>query len=261
MSTPLLIKRKSPVVTLTLNRPGVANAVNRELTDALAAAVTAVTADPTIQVLVLEGAGSGFCGGGDLQAMTDADLPEKYLRSMADDMHAILLGLARSHLTVIGVVDGPAAGAGLGIALNCDFLLATPSASFVPAYGRVGLTPDCGVSYLLPRIVGPRRARRMLLLNERLDAARALDWGMVDAVVEPEEVSERVDELAGRLLEGVERATTETKRLSSTIDLDDYQRHLADEAQTIAAMLVHPDSSRRVHDFAVRSSRAPVRTD
>lgn len=252
MNKGLLVDRESAVVTLTLDRPGAANALDRGLTDALGVAVALAAGDRSVKVLVIRGSDAAFCGGGDLYGMAAADDRQQYIRSLADDMHDVLLRLARSHLWVIGVVEGPAAGAGLGIVLNCDFVLATPGASFVAAYGRVGLTPDCGVSYLLPRFVGPRQARQMLHLNRRLSATEALRWGIIDSLVDPEDLHSRLGGLVDELLAGVDDAARETRRLASTIDIDAYQRHLADEAKTIAASLTHPESYRRVASFAGR---------
>jgi 2-(1,2-epoxy-1,2-dihydrophenyl)acetyl-CoA isomerase len=248
----LEVSRGDGVLQVALNRPAEANALSIPLARELKLVVAEAESDPGCHVLVLSGNGTFFCAGGDVKGMAAAPDRVAFLHELAGTMHEVMLGLGNSRLVVVAVVDGPAAGAGLGLVLNADIVLITPRASFVSAYGKVGLTPDCGVSYLLPRVIGERRAAAVLLAGQPIDARQALEWGLANELCEVDAVEARVQELCARLTGGATQALGPTKRLLNG-DLSPYANHLAAEAESIAGISAHPDSSARITAFAERS--------
>ncbi|MET3920211.1 enoyl-CoA hydratase/isomerase family protein [Arthrobacter sp. UYEF20] len=246
------VTRDGAIVWLTLNRPEQANALTIAMAEDFCAAVSEAEADPGCHVLILQGAGKYFCGGGDLAGMANSDDPAGFLRTLAGKMHEGLLALARSRLVTVAAVQGAAAGAGLGLVLNADFVIATPTASFLSAYSRLGLTPDCGVSYLLPQVVGPRRAAEMGLGGRVAAAKEALDWGLVTELVEESQLHGRTVELAAQLAGGATQILGPTKRLLTAARLSAYAGHLADEVQSITAMISQADTGSRIAAFVER---------
>jgi len=172
---------------LSLARPDAANTMNLEFGREFFAAALAIEAAPAVRAVVLTGQGKNFCFGGDLKGMvaSGADV-RAYLSELTTNLHAGMALLARLDAPVIAAVNGTAAGAGLGLVLAADLAIAARSAKFAPAYTGVGLTPDAGCTFLLPRAVGYKRAMDLLLTNRMLDAQQALDWGLVNQVVEDE---------------------------------------------------------------------------
>lgn len=245
-------KRDGALMWITLDRPGEANALSIPLAKEFAAAVSLAEADPSCHVLILQGSGNYFCAGGDVAGMADSENEAEYLLELAGSMHEVVLTLARSRLVVIAAVQGPATGAGLGLVLNADFVLATGDASFLSAYAGVGLTPDCGVSYLLPQIVGPRRAAQMCLGGQVVTARDGLEWGLVSELVKAPDLCERVRQLGEGLAAGAMQTLGPTKRLLTSARLSAYADHLADELTTISSMGQNPDTVRRIAAFAAR---------
>ncbi len=244
----ITVERDGGVMWLTLNRPDQANALTLPLAQEFCAAIAQAEADPDCHVLILQGAGRFFCAGGDVAGMASSDDPATFLHTLAEQMHDGLLALARSRLVTIAAVHGPAAGAGLGLVLNADFVLASPSASFLTAYAGVGLTPDCGVSYLLPQMIGPRRAMEMAVGGRVVTAVEALNWGLVTEVVPQAELRIRARRLGARIAGGAAHVLGPTKRLLTAARLTAYADHLADEAETISTMITAPGT----HDLLVR---------
>lgn len=237
---------------LTLNRPDEANALSIPLAAEFGAALALAESDPQCHVLILQGSGRFFCAGGDVAGMADAADKSAYLLALAGAMHEVVLAMARSRLVIIAAVHGPAAGAGLGLVLNSDFVLAAPEATFLSAYAGVGLTPDCGVSYLLPQMAGPRRAAQMCLGGRMATAREGLDWGVVSELVETSGLRARARELGISLAAGAAQTLGPTKRLLTMESLSAYADHLEEELNTISSMGSHPDSLRRIAAFAER---------
>ena len=248
----LEVSRSDGVVQVALNRPAEANALSIPLARELKAVVAAAESDPGCHVLVLRGNGKFFCAGGDVKGMAAAADSVAFLQELAGTMHEAMLALAASRLVVVAAVDGPAAGAGLGLVLNSNIVLVTPRASFLSAYDKVGLTPDCGVSYLLPRVIGQRRAAAVLLAGRMVSADDALAWGLANEQVDIVGLETRVQELCTSLTEGATQSLGPTKKLLVG-DLAAYSAHLDAEAASIAAMSAHPDSTARIAAFAQRS--------
>jgi len=175
---PVLYERDEAVATLTLNRPEVLNALDGAITRALLEAVERAAADETVRAVVVTGAGRGFSSGADLASVK----PEVALdlgRLLRERYHPLILAMRRMPKPVICAVNGAAAGAGMSIALAGDIVLAARSAYFVQAFSKIGLVPDAGSTWMLPRLVGEGRARALAMLGERLDAETAQRIGLV----------------------------------------------------------------------------------
>ena len=243
------------VASITLNRPALGNAMSLEVMEALVTAIRDAEADPDCHVVVLRGAGRVFCGGGDLndlaRAARDAELQHRMVTALQDGMYAF----AASRLVVIAAVGGAAAGAGLGLVLNADIVLASTRASFHGAYGAIGLTPDAGVSYLLPPAIGSKRASTMVLTGAPASAADAHAWGLVAEVLEPEALDARADELAARLVAGPTQVLGPTKKLLAGSALAGYRAHLDEEAASITSYAAHPDTQKRIRALIEKSAK------
>jgi 2-(1,2-epoxy-1,2-dihydrophenyl)acetyl-CoA isomerase len=199
--TTILLQRDGAVARLTLNRPDRLNALTLGMLGELSAALTDLDGDDTIRAVILTGAGRGFCAGQDLndhEAMDDT----RAVRSVVERHYNPVIRQIRTlPQPVIAAVNGVAAGAGCSLALACDIVVATESAKFSSAFVNIGLVPDAGGSYFLPRLVGQARALGMTLLGEPLEAKIAADWGLIWKAVPDAEFAGAVDALARRLAE------------------------------------------------------------
>lgn len=249
----VLLSVEGGVASITLNRPGHGNAMSLEVMDRLLATVAEAEADASCHVLVIRAAGRVFCGGGDLNDLSrageDDALQHRMVTALQDGMYA----LAASRLVVIAAVQGAAAGAGLGLVLNTDIVLASTKASFHGAYGAIGLTPDAGVSYLLAAAIGSKRASTMLIAGAPVPATQAHEWGLVAEVLEPDDLDRRATELASRLAGGAAHAFGTTKRLLGAPALAGYRAHLDEEAREITAISTHPETQQRIRALVEKS--------
>ena len=199
------------VLTLTLNRPDALNSFNIEMKEALLAALKDAARDKSIRVLILTGAGRAFSAGQDLkerQAPGATDLGTE-LRSR---YNPIVLAMRRLEKPIIGAINGVAAGAGLSLALACDIRLAAENASFIEVFGRVGLVPDTGSTWFLPRLVGPARAAEMIFTTDPVDAPTAERIGLVNRVVPGDQLMAEADALARKLAQAAPLALGLAKR-------------------------------------------------
>ena len=189
----VLSDRDGAVLTITLNRPEVFNAFNRELHAALAAALDEAAA-PEVCAVVITGAGRGFCAGQDLKEFQEA--PGSIRERLEETYHPNIRRIRGLEKPVIASVNGPCAGAGLSLAAACDIRIAADAATFVPGFVGIGLIPDSGGSWFLHRLLGFSRAFEWMTSNRRLTAAEAHAWGLVSEVVELEALPGRAAEFA-----------------------------------------------------------------
>jgi 2-(1,2-epoxy-1,2-dihydrophenyl)acetyl-CoA isomerase len=234
------LTRDGGVLTITLNRPDVLNALNHAVHEGLHAAL-AEARDPAVRAVVVTGAGRGFCVGQDLQEFRAgaADVAG-HLRST---YHVTVLGIRSLEKPVLAAVNGPAAGAGLSLALACDVRIASDRASFVPAFSGIGLVPDSGGTWLARRLLGQARAFEWLATGRKLAALEALEWGLVSEVVPDAAFAERTREIAERWASLPTRAVWETKRLLDAAETSTFEEQLEREAETQAVLT-------RTRDFA-----------
>ena len=232
----LTVDRVGGVATLTLNRPEAFNAFTRELALALQAALREADLDDGVRAVVITGAGRAFGAGQDLRELTDPEAPP-IEEILAHQLNPIIRLVRACRKPVVAAVNGVAAGAGCNLALSCDIVLAAESATFIQAFAKVGLIPDSGGTWILPRLVGRQRATALMMLGEPVDARRAEAMGMVYAVVADDELPTAAAKLAARLAAGPTRALALTKQAldaSATNDLD-AQLDLEDRLQRVAA--------------------------
>ena len=186
MKTPLIVEREGPIATLVLNRPETRNALDAELLAALASELSAVAADASVRAVILTGAGDAFCSGADLKgALGDLEAGLE-LGSRVSAFHALIQAIVHAPKPYIAAVRGPAVGFGADLALACDLRILSHDAYLQEKFVAIGLMPDGGGSYWLPRLVGMGRALEYLLLGTRIDAALALDLGLANRVVSDE---------------------------------------------------------------------------
>ncbi len=228
------VDKKGPVAVVTLNRPDQSNTLSLQMSMDLLAAALACERDSTTRAVVLTGAGKNFCFGGDLRSMVKGNSIEAYLRELTTYLHAAISGFTRMDAPVIAAVNGTAAGAGIGLVAMADLAVAAQSARFNLAYTRVGLTPDAGTSFLLPRAVGSKRAMELILLNRALEAEEARDWGLVNEVVPDDQVLDAALKWAQQLAAGPMTAFGKTKRLVGH-SYGAFESQLALESETISA--------------------------
>jgi 2-(1,2-epoxy-1,2-dihydrophenyl)acetyl-CoA isomerase len=249
MSDTILRASDSGVLTLTLNRPDALNSFNVEMKEALLAALKDAARDKDARVIVLTGAGRAFSAGQDLKERQQpgvADLGTE-LRTR---YNPIILAMRRLEKPIIGAINGVAAGAGISVALACDILIAAENASFMEVFGRVGLVPDTGSSWLLPRLVGYAKAAEMFFTTDPVDAATAERIGIVNRVVPADQLMDEANALASKLAQGAPLAMGLAKRalnraLESTLeDALEYEAQLqsiagrsADHREGVAAFV------------------------
>lgn len=217
------------IATITLDRPEALNALTIAMKVELLAALRAVARDRSVRAVVLTGAGRAFCAGQDLKERLEPD-PTPLAVEVRERYNPIVRAMRAMPQPIVGAINGVAAGAGASLAFACDLRVVAEGASFVLAFGRIGLVPDSGASWFLPRLVGPAKAAEMALLGSSLSAADAERFGLVVKVVPAEILADEARTIATRLAELAPRALAQTKRAlerSWSVGLDDA---LEDEA-------------------------------
>jgi len=248
----ILFDNRDGIARLTLNRPDRLNsftvAMHLEVQDALAR----VACDRTVRVLVLTGAGRGFCAGQDLsdRAVAPGDAPLDLGESIDKYYGPLVLALRRLPIPVICAVNGVAAGAGANLPLACDIVIAARSASFVEVFCKLGLIPDTGGTYFLPRMLGNARATALAMLGDKLSAQQAADWGLIWKCVDDDQLAAETDKLAQHFASAPTLGLARTKQalqasglntLEAQLNLErDYMRELgrsADYREGVAAFM------------------------
>lgn len=219
MSEPLLYEQQDHVVTLTFNRPEARNPMSgNDMIDAIVQATDRVNRDTSVRVVILTGAGSAFCAGGNIKDMHEkqgvfggspADISEGY----RDGIQRIPPAVYNIEVPIIAAVNGPAVGAGCDIATMCDIRIASETAFFAESFVKVGLIPGDGGAWFLPRVVGMARASEMAFTGDRVDAQTALEWGLVSRVVPGDQLMDAARELAARITVNPPSVVRMTKRL------------------------------------------------
>lgn len=254
----LLYEVADNVATITFNRPDAANAIGPRGARELHAAAMDADDDPQVRAVVLTGAGKMFCAGGDLGAFAQAgDGARKLLMQMTGDVHLGLSRLARSKAPVIAAVNGTAAGAGFSLVMACDLAIAAESAVFTMAYTRAGLSPDGSATYYMPRKIGDRRARELMLTNRVLSSQEALDWGVVNEVVADGEALAKAQALAKQLAAGPTAAFGAVKTLLNGTFEQTLESQMELEARSIASLAGAPDGDGREGIAAFVQKRRP----
>jgi 2-(1,2-epoxy-1,2-dihydrophenyl)acetyl-CoA isomerase len=205
LSQPVLLDRlEGGVLTLTLNRPERLNAFNAPLIEGLSAGIKRAGTDPECRAVLITGAGRGFCAGADLanRAFAPGEARPDLGAALETGINPIIRGIRNLPKPVVCAVNGPAAGAGANIALACDIVLAAKSAQFLQAFVRIGLIPDAGGTFVLPRLIGDARARALMMLAEPIGAERAEAIGMIYRAVDDQDLIGEAHTIAERLAAG-----------------------------------------------------------
>jgi 2-(1,2-epoxy-1,2-dihydrophenyl)acetyl-CoA isomerase len=247
------------VATITLNRPDALNALGEVEMAELADVVRRVAVDTSVRAVLLTGAGRAFCAGGDVKRMLSGwgDQPgsrEAGALTGAGALHEAVSGLRRMPKPVLCAVNGVAAGAGVGIALAGDIVWAAESATLTLAYTAIGLSPDGGTTFFLPRAVGPTRAMEYFLTNRKLSAAEALQVGMLSRVFPDDELLPEARALVQRLAQGPTRAYAEVKSLVSASLRNGLETQLENERQGIVRSVSTDDFAEGVAAFVAKRS-------
>lgn len=249
MSDTVLVEIRGEVAVLTLNRPESANTLDLDMGRDLLTAALRCGADPAVRAVVLTGAGKNFCFGGDLRGMVSGGTPvEPYLRELTAHLHAAISQFMRMDAPVIAAINGTAAGAGVGLVAMADLAIAGEASKISLAYTGVGLTPDGGTSFLLPRAVGAKRASELILTNRALSSTEALEWGLVNQVVADSEVLDAALKLAGKLAAGPKGAFGKAKRLLGA-SLGALEQQMALEGETIAVQAATAEGGEGIAAF------------
>lgn len=246
------------IARITLSH-GRGNALDMAMAQAFreaAARVSAGAADGTVRVAVLAAHGSVFCVGGDLQEFKDAPDRAAHVRAEADILHEAILALRATPIPVVSVVHGTAAGAGIGLALAADISLIAAEATLRLAYNAVGITPDCGTSWMIPQRIGVARAADFAMTNRPISGAEAAAWGLVSRAVPLAELPGVAASTIKDLAAGATAAYGETKRLLNAAADRDLAAHLDDESATVTRMIVSDSGEEGMAAFFEK--RAPV---
>jgi len=259
----VIAERHEGVFEITLNRPEILNAVNRETIADLAAAVAEAAEDRAARAVLLRGAGPHFCAGGDITMFAELiRLPpterQKALYRIVDTLHPLLIRMRHMPKPVVAAVQGAAAGFGLSLVLAADLAIAAEDAVFTSGYIHLGTSPDGGMTGTLARTVGLKHAAELMLLGDRFDARRALALGLVNRVVPAEALAAEAAALAARLAAGPTLAYGRTKALLQATLGDGFDAQLRRETESFAACAATEDFAEGVRAFLEK--RRPVFT-
>lgn len=252
----LHFSQQDGIARLTLNRPERMNSFNAEMHAELRDALDRLQADARARVLVLSGAGRGFCAGqdlGDSSVAWVAGQPAPDLGQVVETQYKpLILRLQNLRVPTLAAVNGIAAGAGASLALACDLVVATQSAAFLQAFAKIGLVPDTGGSWVLPQRVGMARAMGLALLAEKLPAQKAADWGLIWACVPDAEFTQAIDALAGQLAAAPTKALVRTRQALQAAPSHTLEQQLNLEAGFMRELGWSADYAEGVAAFAAK---------
>lgn len=253
MSDSILVTRDGALARVTFNRPASLNAMGFEMGRRWRDVAHELTSDDTVGAIILDAAGPAFCAGGDVIEMATSGASGADVTGAAHTIHDGIRTFVESDKPIVAAVQGAVAGGGLGLMLTADYIVASDRAKFVSRYANIGLTPDLGVSTLLPAAVGQRRALQLLLQDVTIDAGTALDWGLVTEVVPADDVAARSEAVARFWLDNATAAFGQAKRLVRSGAHRPFAENLDDEARSIGARFDTDEARARVQAFAAAS--------
>ncbi|MEH6941730.1 enoyl-CoA hydratase/isomerase family protein [Bacillus sp. JJ722] len=222
------IENEYGISLVTLNKPEIRNALIPGLKSELCDFFEKSRMDSSIKVIILTGAGSSFCAGGNLKSQTNANVID--MRTRVKEIQQLIQVILNVEKPIIAAVNGAAAGAGFSLALACDLIIASKSSSFIQSFTKVGLIPDLGSAYFLPQLVGPYLAKKMMFLSESIPAEKAYELQFVNEVVEDDLLLEKAFEIGRRLVEGPAISIGLTKNLINKVLNNNLQEFLDLEA-------------------------------
>lgn len=243
------------VLVLTLTRPDKGNALRQEDTRALIAEIEAVDGGGELRCILIRAQGKNFCLGADLHAANDVGAKPRIghlTRSLESGPHRLVEVLWNCRVPTVSAVQGQAVGLGLHLAVVCDFVLAAADARFTEPFSRRGFSADSGGTFLLPRLIGLRRARQMLIRGVKLDATTARDWGLIDEVVDTDDLNAAAEAVSAELAAGPTFSLGHTKALLNSRAPLDLTAALRAEADSVEATLRSADFKEGLRAFAER---------
>ncbi len=227
----ILHKIENNVAFITLNRPEVFNSFNREMALSMQSVLKACASDNNVRAIVITGSGKAFCAGQDLKEVTDPDLNPGFKAILDEHYNPIIQLIRNTEKPIVAAVNGVAAGAGANIALACDIVLASEQASFIQAFSKIGLIPDSGGTFFLPRIIGFQKASALMMLGDKVTAEAALSLGLVYKVFPPSFFMEDVTQITSTLASMPTKALGLTKRLLNQSMNNTLEQQLAMESE------------------------------
>lgn len=245
----VLVKKEDGVAVVTLNRPEAFNALSLEMREEIGTIFYNFRTDDSVRAVVLTGAGRAFCAGGDVKAMADIKPSMEMKDFVRNVIHRAVIAMTSLEKPVIAMVNGVATGAGCFLALLCDMIIASENARFGMAFIRVGLGPDWGGAYLLPRLVGLAKAKELLFTGKIIDAKEAERIGLINQVVPTDQLESTTMELASKLAQGATRAIGTTKTLLNRVADMDMMSALEYEASVASLMVQTEDHKEGVEAF------------
>ena len=238
MNNSILIKIENQVAYITLNRPDVFNSFNREMALSLQSILDDCEHNNGVRSIVITGNGKAFCAGQDLKEVTSPELNPGFKKILEEHYNPIITRIRAINKPIIAAVNGVAAGAGANIALSCDLVVASNKASFIQAFSKIGLIPDSGGSFFLPRLIGFQKATALMMLGDKVTAEEAEELGMIFKVISSESFNEEVEKLAVKLANMPTKALGLIKELlsKSMTNTLDQQLELEGKLQIEAAL-------------------------
>ena len=222
----IIFEKQNNVARITLNRPNVFNAFNSDMRKELIEALDDCQADPSVRCVILTGIGKAFCAGQDLSEIVDKETAPSFEEILDNGLNRIALKIRHLDKPVVAAVNGVAAGAGANLALVCDIVVATESASFIQAFSKIGLIPDTGGTWVLPRLIGFARASALMMTGEKVSATDALSMGMICACYPDDTFLSSVDMMADRLSKMPTKGLAYTKKVLNESLFDGFETHL-----------------------------------
>lgn len=252
----LISQSDGPIHRLTLNRPSRLNALTPELARSLAQEIEQIEEAGDARVILLSGAGGHFCAGLDLRWLDSlGEVPQiSDLQHGLSDFQSAIIAIVRCPIPVLAIVQGTAAGFGFDLSLACDMRLAGTSASFTSAFARIGLVPDGGSTFTLPRLVGVGRAMRVLITDQSIDAPTALSIGLVEEVIPDGELEVGVSRIVGALVSAADPSVRAIKRLCRAQEVGALEQALSTEGAAQLQALQSPEFRARLEAFTARVS-------
>ena len=238
MNNSILIKIENQVAYITLNRPDVFNSFNREMAFSLQSILDDCEHNNEVRSIVITGNGKAFCAGQDLKEVTSPELNPGFKKILEEHYNPIITRIRAINKPIIAAVNGVAAGAGANIALSCDLVVASNKASFIQAFSKIGLIPDSGGTFFLPRLIGFQKAAALMMLGDKVTAEEAEELGMIFKVISSESFNEEVEKLAVKLANMPTKALGLIKELlsKSMTNTLDQQLELEGKLQIKAAL-------------------------
>jgi 2-(1,2-epoxy-1,2-dihydrophenyl)acetyl-CoA isomerase len=253
MSDSLLFERAGGVARLTLNRPNAGNALDVSLCRALLEAAIACDEDDSVRCVVITGMGRLFCAGGDVTAMAGAgDQTSRFLKEVTAYLHSAFARFARMPKPLVTVINGPAAGAGLSLAVLGDIAIAARSAHFTLAYSALGLSPDGGSTWMLPRLIGMRRTQEMALLNKRVSAEEAAETGLITRVVDDAALAAEAEAVIQTLAGSATGALGKARQLLAESLANGFETQMELESRSLAELSRSPHGREGIAAFVAK---------